>query len=102
MIVVAQTPSTSKSPWTVIRLPAAIAAPIGSTTSSIALEGRRGVGLVGSEEGARLLGRPVAAADQGDRDRLAEAEVVGEARAPRRRSRARRRMRLTVPGTLSG
>ena len=33
--VVAQTPSTSKSPWTVIRLPAAIASRTRSTTTSI-------------------------------------------------------------------
>ena len=47
------------------------------------------VGLVGLEEGARLLGRPVAAADEGDRDRLAQPELARRAPAPRCRSRAR-------------
>ena len=35
MIVVAQTPSTSKSPWTVIRWPAAIAARTWATIAAI-------------------------------------------------------------------
>ena len=38
----------------------------------------RVVRLVGLEEGPRLLGRAVAAPDQGDRDRLAQPQLVGE------------------------
>ena len=41
-------------------------------------EGVRRVRLVGVEEGARLLRGAIAAPDQGDRDRLAQAERVGE------------------------
>ena len=78
MIAVAQTPSTSKSPWTVIRSPASIAARSCATIAVHRVERRRRVRLVGGEEGARLLRRAVAAPDQGHRHRLAEAEAVGD------------------------
>ena len=78
MIVVAQTPSTSKSPWTVIRLQAAIAAWTWATTASIDPKAEERVRLVGSQEGPCLLGRPVAAPDKRHRHRLAQIEAVGD------------------------
>ena len=63
------------------------------------LEQERVVVVGGLEEGARLLDRAVAAADQGDRDRLGEAEPVHQ--RPRL-ARSRRARAVNALGALSG